>query len=277
MTYDFDYQPFLDLLPKLAFALLAVIVCIVIGRIAQRALGLVLKRAEIEAGSRAFFSQLIIWIAILMGLFIGSVILGVQGAAAGLFASGSIVAIIVGFAFKEIGENFLAGLFLAFGRPFRLGDLIRIDELEGTVRGISLRHTHLRTADGQDVYMPNAKLFTSPLANYTQDGYRRMAFRLGIDYGDDSEAARGLLRETVTGMEGILETPKPACDVLEFSPNYLTMEVRYWVDAFHAPLELSEIKSRAMSACRKALLESGYTLSSGVSTAVEVSHKDQGS
>jgi len=270
MSFKIDYQTILDILPRLGFAVLAVLLCFIIGKIVQRALGLVLRRADFDEGGSAFFSQLMLWVAVIIGLFIASVILGIQGAAAGLLASGSVVAIVLGFAFKEIGENFLAGLFLAFSRPFRLGDLIRVDDLEGTVRAMALRHTHIRTANGQDIYIPNARLFTSPLANYTQDGYRRMAFRLGLDYGDDSEAARALLRQTVSGMEGVLNTPRPACDIVEFSSNYMTFEVRYWVDAFASPLDLGEIRSRAMSACRKALIDGGYTLSSGVTSGVEV-------
>src|SRR5690625_6434311 len=73
----------------------------------------------------------------------------------------------IGFAFKDIGENFLARFFLAFSRSFRENDLIETGGITGTVRGIHIRHTHLRTSDGCDVFVPSAQLFTKPLYNYT--------------------------------------------------------------------------------------------------------------
>lgn len=83
------------------------------------------------------------------------------------------------------------------GRTFKPSDFIRSGDFEGRVEGIELRHTHIRAADGRDIFIPCYELFSHPLVNFTRDGLRRLTFRLGLDYGDDIDRARKMLLESV--------------------------------------------------------------------------------
>lgn len=146
-------------------------------------------------------------------------ILGFYGLATSILAGGGITAVILGFAFKDIGENFLAGFFMAFSRPFRTGDLIESEGLKGLVQTIELRHTHIRTADECDVYIPSAQLLSKPLFNYTRDGLRRGTFSVGIDYGDDADRACRLIQEKVAADEKVIPKPAPAVQIAGFTPQ----------------------------------------------------------
>lgn len=193
-TLDERATWFVDLLPALAAAFAVFAVFLFLGWGAGRVLRLAVTRRG-DRVNAAFLGKLPIWLFGFIGLMAAVDHLGLEGIAKGLLAGGGATAIILGFAFREIGENFLAGLFLAFSRPFRLGDLIRSGDLaEGVVKTIDLRNTHIRTADGRDIYVPNAHIFNDPLTNFTRDGLRRPTFTVGVDYHAPLDEVRGAPR-----------------------------------------------------------------------------------
>jgi small-conductance mechanosensitive channel len=89
---------------------------------------------------------------------------------------------IIGFTFKDIGENFLSGILMAFKSPFRIGDLVQTGDITGYVTSLSLRETTLKSLDGKDVFIPNSTILKEPLSNFTIDGFLRYEFVIGVDY-----------------------------------------------------------------------------------------------
>lgn len=257
------------LAPRLLVALLVLLFAVALGRVAARGVRRVLERTAFSGTHRTFFGKVVVWIFAFVGVYLGLRVMEFDGVAMGLLAGGGITAVVLGFAFREIGENFLAGFFLAFSRPFDVGDLIRSGDLEGVVRGVDIRHTHVRTADGRDIYIPSARIFNDPLTNYTKDGLRRPVFTVGIDYRDDVQAARETVLAAVRGVSGVLDRPPPAVVVQALGPQYVELQAIFWVDAGARELSLAQIRSRAMDAARQSLAESGFTFSSEVTTALE--------
>lgn len=100
-------------------------------------------------------------------------------------AGAGVSATILDFALKAIGENFLAGFFLAFSRPFSIGGIIEVVDKTGTVTALSFRTTRIRTFDGRNIYLPNATPIKNPLTNYTKEGLLRHDFVIGLDYDND--------------------------------------------------------------------------------------------
>ncbi len=259
--------------PRIVAALLVLGAAIWVGGIVGRGVAVLLERGGLTPTHKVFFRRLTRWLVGLVGLAVALNLLGLSGAAAGLLAGGGITAIVLGFAFRQIGENFLAGFFLAFSRPFNVGDLIQSGDLEGVVRKIELRSTHIRTADARDIFIPNSRIFNEPLVNFTRDGLRRPSFRVGIDYGDDAESACRLLAETAAGVPDVLAEPGPEATLATLAPLYVEIEVSFWVDAFGLAegRGLPRVRSEVMDACRRALREAGHTLSSDVTSSVLVS------
>lgn len=211
----------------------------------------------------------------LVGVVMALQILGLTAIATSLLATGGLVAIILGFAFREIGENLLAGLFLGVSRSFEVGDLIESSGHVGKVREIDLRQVWIRSADGRDIFIPSAQIFRNVLVNYTRDGLRRGEFVVGIDYADSPSDGRELLLARTRAVGGVLPDPEPTVRISDFTPQYCELQVYFWVDTDTGP-GLSEVRSRVMADCLKALRDAGYTLSSDVSSAVSVTRADAG-
>lgn len=270
-----DYTRLLELSPRLALSIIVVVLAVLIGRLAGSALGRVLKHnTSLKLTRVSLLRRIVTWIAGLFGIVLGLQLMGLTSLATSLLATGGVVAIVFGFAFREIGENLLAGLFLAFGRSFDVGDVIESDSLRGEVKTITLRNVHIRTPDGCDIFIPCASIFRNPLHNFTRDGLRRGSFAIGIDFGDESGSARDLLLRTVADVDGVLAEPKPAVQMSEFAAQYQELTVYFWVNTFDVGQNLVLVRTAAMQSCREALAEAGYTFSSDVTTSVAMAPVD---
>ena len=265
-----QWNDIVELAPKAVLAILVLLVFLLIGRLAGRGLGVVLKRGGLTPTHQLFFRRLVVWLAVVFGLALALNFLGLSGVAAGLLAGGGLSAVVLGFAFRQIGENLLSGLFLAFSRPFNVDDFIEADGYEGTVRKIELRHTHIRTADGRDIFIPNSKIFNSSLVNFTRDGLLRPSFTVGIDYRDDAAAACALLAGEAAAVGYVLAEPAPAANVTGLAASVVEIQVVYWVNAFAKGYDGLTVKGAVMDRCRAALLEAGYTVAAEVSSRLDV-------
>lgn len=254
-------ETFLVLLPKIA---IAVIIFIIILIIASKLSRLVRRTASLKMDDPLivrFLARLARWSLVVAGLILCMFILGLGGIAGGLIAGAGVSAIIIGFAFKDIGENFLSGIILAFSRPYNIGDKVETGEVYGIVRALDLRNTHIKTFDGKDVYVPNAMVLKNPLINYTRDGYLRYEFLVGIDYEDDINNASDVIIEAVKGVEGVLDGENtPEVHVDELSTSTINLKVYFWTDTFDHSKDDFQIKTEVMNETKKALIENKITM-----------------
>lgn len=257
--------------PRLLGALIVLLLFFLLGRVLARAVSTVLGRLSKQRIHDKFVRTLIQLVSLYFGIVLALNIVGLENLALSILAGGGVTAIVLGFAFREIGENLIAGVFLAFSRPFSVGDLINSEGLEGRVRSIELRYTHLRSDDGRDIYVPSSQLFSKPLINYTQDGLRRFSFTVGIDYANDAKKACSLLLETVQQVVGVLEEPEPVSLITSLEPQYVELTVRYWQNLFDSDVDGGLLRINVLDGCRRALLENGYTVSSDTSSNVALS------
>lgn len=257
--------------PRLLGALIVLLLFFLLGRVLARAVSTVLGRLSKQRIHDKFVRTLIQLVSLYFGIVLALNIVGLENLALSILAGGGVTAIVLGFAFREIGENLIAGVFLAFSRPFSVGDLINSEGLEGRVRSIELRYTHLRSDDGKDIYVPSSQLFSKPLINYTQDGLRRFSFTVGIDYANDAKKACSLLLETVQQVVGVLEEPEPTSLITSLEPQYVELTVRYWQNLFDSDVDGGLLRINVLDGCRRALLENGYTVSADTSSNVALS------
>ena len=266
-----ELEHFLEFLPRLFIGLFVFLIIYLFGKLSAAATVQIIKRNNFPYTYHAFFRKMVKGVFILIGFVIFLNLIGYNTLAASLVAGGGLTAVVLGFAFKDIGENFLAGFFLTFSRPFTKDDLIETEGITGLVQSIELRHTHIRTPDGCDVFVPSSQLFTKPLYNYTRDGLRRGSFTVGIDYADDSGKAAKLLLNTTTETPGVLKSPESVVQIRSFEAAYVEMQVFFWIEAKNQEKTLAMIQTLVMDRCRMALREQGFTVSSEVSTAISMS------
>ncbi len=206
------------------------------------------------------------WLIIVIGVILGLYILGFGGIAGGLVAGAGISAFIVGFAFKDIAENFLAGIILAFSRPYQIGDTIESGNFLGNVLSLDIRNTQIKTIDGKDVFIPNSIIIKNPLVNYTKDGFLRMDFLVGVDYGENIGDVCRIIKKQMQNIEGVLkETKEPEIYIEQLATSTVNIRVYFWIDTFDFKRSAFEIMSEAMDKVKNGLLEEGIIMPADIS------------
>lgn len=177
-----------------------------------------------------------------------------------VLASLGIVSVAVGFAFKDVLENLLAGVLLLLRDPFKSGDHIRVGDFEGVVEGVTVRETLLRTSSGQRVLLPNALVYTSPLEVLTHYATTRVSFPVVLDAGADLDAARDVAVEALAGVSDVRRDPAPSALVTAAGAGQVTLECRMWTTA--APSGIPAARDAALRAVLAALSSAGVPLAS---------------
>lgn len=206
-----------------------------------------------------FISRLVKMILLIVGFLLVLRIVGLTGIAQTLLASAGISAFIIGFALKDIGENFLAGILLAFKRPFKIGDMIETNGVKGKVMALNLRDTQIMS-DGKDIFVPNALLIKNTLINYNSRGFLLQDLVIGLEYGSDYERALELIHDVLCGIPEVTNDKQSTSAVVSnLNATAVQILVRYWVKT---DMEISngKTKSKVMIAILKALKNENFVL-----------------
>ena len=269
------YEGLVVLLPKL---IVAIIVFSVLYFLAGRIRKLVQKRLDKQMDDpllARFLARIARVLIIIIALLIVLQILGLGATAGGLLATAGLGAFVIGFAFKDIGENFLAGIILAFDRPFRIKDVVELDGIEGVVITLNFRTSHLKTFDGKDVYIPNANIIKNKVINYTIDGFIRKNFELRLDYGSDIGRAQKIVLEVLGQVDGIIKAgaKAPAAHLTELENSIMKLTAYYWIDTFDETVSVFKVQTEVLDKSWNALHEAGFYMPGDV---IEVkNYKDQ--
>ena len=141
---------------------------------------------------------------VFIGLLLALVVVFPSFTLGGLVEILGIGGVAIGFAFRDILQNFLAGILLLLTEPFKIGDQIIVNDYEGTVEEIQTRATFIRTYDNRQVVIPNGDLFTDSVMVNTAFARRRIEYDIGIGYGDDIDQAHQLIIDVLHETDGIL-------------------------------------------------------------------------
>ncbi|HET7037615.1 MAG TPA: mechanosensitive ion channel family protein [Thermomicrobiaceae bacterium] len=237
---------------------LAAILVVLLFAALARLVGRLVARAERLAPRRGanldlLIQQLVVAGVIIFGVAVGFGVLGLSLTT--IAASFGVVGLVVGFALKDLLENFVAGVIILWRRPFSMLDEIRIGDTAGTVREINFRTTTLRTDDGIEVLIPNSQIFNRAVYNLTGYASRRTSIVLSLPHGADLERARRVLCETIADVPGVLGEPPPEVLVLGSAGENDELHVRYWTASGNEAVSAAE--SAARPALNRALRESG--------------------
>lgn len=194
------------------------------GAISRKIIG----QTELRGSLRHLFQKtvkLVIWI---IGLMIAAVVVFPDFTPASLIAGLGIGTVAIGFAFKDIFENFFAGIMIMMREKMQLGDVVEVDGILGTVEYISLRETHIRAFSGELNIMPNAMLFQSPVEIWTDKPKRRFEVVIGVSYDTDLDQAAKIIREAVESCELVDKDETIYVLADNFSSSSVDFIVRWW-------------------------------------------------
>ena len=165
----------------------------------------------------------------IIGIIIALGILGLQKLVFSLLAGAGVIGLAIGFAFQDLAANFIAGIFMAFRRPFNHGDVIKTDGLLGTVQELNMRNTLIKTFDGQLVVIPNKTVFENPLTNYTSLGSRRIHLEVGVSYDTDLSKATYLIKKTIEDFDFLAANTSVDVIAKQFGGSSINFDIYYWI------------------------------------------------
>lgn len=197
---------------------------------------------------------------VLAGLLVALDLLEATALVGAVAGTAGLAGLALGFAFKDIVENYLAGLLLAVRRPFDQNDHVVVESFEGKVVRLTPRETILMTLDGNHVRVPNAAVFRSPMLNYSRNPRRRFQFEAGIGPVDDLALARETGISVLREMEGVLDDPAPEALVVELGDSWVTVRFMGWVDQRRA--DFGRVRSEAIRLIKLRLEAAGVSLPS---------------
>ncbi len=197
----------------------------------------------------------VVWIT---GLLVAATIalpgLSASEALAGL----GIGSLAVGLAFRDIFENFLAGLLILVRQPMRMGDFVECQEVDGTVERISLRDTYLRRTDGVLVMVPNAYIYKHPVRVLTDQTMRRQSITVGVAYGENVDAARDVIKASLADLETVDRQRPVQVFAKEFSTSSIDFEVAWWTGS--RPVDIRASRDEVVGAIKLALDDNGIEI-----------------
>lgn len=194
----------------------------------------------------------------LLGFYFVLQVAGLTRLALTVLGGTGLLGIIVGFAFRDIAENFLASILLSVRNPFGTGDLIEVDKNIGIVQNLNIRSTVLLTLDGSYVQIPNAIVFKSTIKNYSSAASRRAEFSVGISYDSSTTKAQALIADVLKQHPAVLAVPEPLVLVEELGMATVNLRIYYWfVSATYSPIK---INSALLRLTKEALLDAGIEL-----------------
>jgi small conductance mechanosensitive channel len=168
------------------------------------------------------------WTLTLVGIMLSLTIISPNLSPADLIAGLGVSSVAIGFAFKDILQNWLAGILILMRQPFELGDQIVVNGFEGTVERIETRATIIRKYNGERIVVPNSEIYTNSVNVITANELIRSQYDLGLGYDQDREKAMKILRQTIENIEGV-SSEKPV-DILPWdqADSWLTIRLRWW-------------------------------------------------
>ena len=252
-------RAFYERLPYIAAAVVVFFIFVFIARLAAHLIHNFARNRKKHRNLGFVLSRLTQGGVVLMGLLVAMVI------AVPSFEPGQLVQVLglstvaIGFAFRDVLQNFLAGIIILLTEPFQIGDQIKIDDHYGSVEDIQTRATIIKTFDRRRIVIPNAEFFTKSVIVTTAYSTRRIEHVIGIGYGDDIDRAKQVILAALGNVEGVAKDPAPDVKVTDFAASGVSLAVRWWISPTLRVEEI-ETRDRVLVALKKALQENGIDL-----------------
>lgn len=245
--------------PNLIVAIFVVIVFYFLAKFGRNMTVRLARKVSSNQSIRNLTSSLAYIIVMACGVFIALGILQLDKTVTSLLAGAGVIGLALGFAFQDIASNFVSGIFIAFAKPYKVGDIVESGNYLGNVTSIQLRTTTITTFQGLEVFMPNRILFTDPLVNLTNTPMRRIDLAVGVSYGDDLEKVEQVLKERLTSLPNRVEQEAVAIYFTEFGNSSINLEAHIWVN-YPNHKNFLTTQSEAVKAIKSAFDDNGIVI-----------------
>ncbi len=244
---------------KLVGALIFLLVGWMISRLVSRTIGRrVLARFGLDGGNASAVQTIAFYLMFVLFGYFSLELIGVPLTVFAFF--GGAMAIGVGFGSQNILNNFISGLILLFERPIRVGDLVEIDGLYGTIEHVGARSTRVKTGSNLEMIIPNSRFLENNVTNLTLSDERfRASVCVGVAYGSPTRDVSALLERAVLEHPSVLKSPDPIILFKDFADNSLNFEVHFWI-RMRTQMQRQRIESDVRHAIDDLFDEAGITI-----------------
>lgn len=198
------------------------------------------------------------WLVVMVGILIALEILDATSLVGAVLGTAGVLGVALGFAFKDILENYLAGILMSLRQPFAPRDHVVIAGNEGVVVALTSRATILMTLDGNHLRLPNALVFTSVTLNYTRNPTRRFQFEVGIGVNENLVRAQRIGVTELSQLHGVIAKPPPRAFINELGDSNVQMRFQGWVD--QRSHDYLQVRSEAIRNVKLALEAAGMDM-----------------
>ncbi|MEM6409216.1 MAG: mechanosensitive ion channel family protein [Pseudomonadota bacterium] len=207
---------------------------------------------------RDITSRLLALPIFLIGLYVVLQVAGLTKIAFSLLGGAGVLGIVVGFAFRDIAENFLASLLLSIRRPFRAGDFIEVTGQQGSVQSMNTRSTVLLSLEGNHIQIPNATIFKNTIINYSASPIRRETIDVGVGYDASVARVQEIVMDMLEAHEAVTDEPHPMILVDSLGASTVNMKAYFWIDARN--FSVLKVKSAILRQVKRVLMEEGISM-----------------
>lgn len=194
----------------------------------------------------------------LLGLYLVLKVSGLTRLAMTVLGGTGLLGLILGFAFRDIAENFLASILISMQRPFASGDLIEVAGCKGFVQSVNIRSTLLMTLEGNHVQIPNATIYKETITNFTANPNARFDFAVGIGYDDSISEAQSVALSVLRDHPAVVDEPEPLVLVEALGAATVNLRIYFWVDI--AKYSQLKVRSAVIRLTKRAFEAAGISM-----------------
>jgi small-conductance mechanosensitive channel len=241
------WQQFLQSLPMLCIGLVLFLLFYVVARPLSELLVRPMRYISSSQLILVVVRRMISLLIILLGFYIFLRFAGLSEFAVAVLSGTGVIGLIIGFAFKDIAENFISSLLLSIQKPFQIGDVIEVEGRLGVVKQVTARATTLVDFDGDHIQIPNSTVYKNIIRNLTANPLSRGKFVIGIGYDSSIIEAQNIALTVLKETEAVLVEPEPQVLVDELASSTANLKVYFWINSHqHSLLKVSSSLMRTI-------------------------------
>jgi small-conductance mechanosensitive channel len=197
-------------------------------------------------------------LVMIFGVYLALRVTGLSRIALAIVSGTGLMGLVLGFAFRDIAENFLASILLSIQRPFRIGDVIEVDGHTGVVRKVTSRGTLLIDFDGNHIQIANSIVYKNTIKNLTANPKMRLSFTVGIGYDANLSVAQDVARGVLLAHPAVFDDPEPLVLVETLGSSTVVLRLYFWIDVTR--YSILKVKSAVMRLVLKELTAAGISM-----------------
>ena len=264
-----DYEPaftglqelwrnIMSAIPFLIFGIVVLVIFWLISALIAKGARVYLRNRKMNDLLQSIVARGIAIAVFILGIYIVFHVADLTKVALTILGGTGLLGIVLGIAFRDITENFLASIFLSVQNPFHAGDLVEINNNMGFVQRLTIRATLLMTLDGNHLQIPNAAVYKSNILNYTSNPNQRIRFVIGIGYDASVASAQEIAAKIFEVHPAVLSEPEPWILVDELASSTINLKFYLWVDG--SKHNFLKVKSSVLRQIKNAYLKEGISM-----------------